>query len=56
MVFLWCNMNGICDESVLLESLAEHVNWTHLSMLSCSASDYSHSLSSERTLKILPMI
>ena len=41
IIFLWCNMNGICDESVLLKSLAEHDNWTNLFSLSCSASDFS---------------
>ena len=36
-----------------LKSVAEHVNWTNLSTLSCPASDCSHTLPSERPLKIV---
>ena len=40
-------MNGVCDESVWLKSLTEHVNWKKLSILSCTASDFNHTLSSQ---------
>ncbi len=55
-VLLWCNMKGICDESVWLKSRTEHDNWTNLSTLSCSPSDFNHTLSSETPLKILPIL
>ncbi len=46
-VFLLCNVKGVCDESVWLKSRTEHVNWTNLFTLSCSASDFNQTLSSE---------
>ncbi len=55
-VFLWCNMKGACDESVWMKSRTEHVNWTNLSTLSCSASDFNHTFSFKTPLKILPVI
>ncbi len=51
--FLWYIMKGVCGESVWLKSRTEHVNWTKLSTLSCSPSDFTHTLSSETPAKIL---
>ena len=39
--------NGLSDESVWLKSLAEHDNMDKFVQLTCSASDFNHTLSSQ---------
>ena len=40
-------LRGLSDESVWLKSLAEHDNVDKFVQLTCSASDFNHTLSSE---------
>ncbi len=40
-------LRGLCDESVWLKSLAKHDKVDNFVQLTCSASDFNHTLSSQ---------